>query len=339
MKLASIKENKFLKFFDTIKSDSLGFYFSFFLHSFILIFSIGLPIFFDSKPLNIPIIIPIEIINVSDVTSIPDKVKDTKISESKKIQIKEKKFNSSENQEIKKINVKDKVKIKESEVKEIFVKEKVVIEEKKNIPMDIKKQKVPLKTNIVESLPTKLLKPKLKPTQSSKAEESKKDIVIKTKANMSIKKESSIASLLKDLRNEKSVKSSVKTEDKEIKSLQKNDTTEEKEIENTKLSINETDLVLQQLRKCFNPPAGAVINEDEVVKLSSKLRQNGQVIKDSIRIIDTNISKSSTFYKPITESAMRTLLHPECTTLKLPKEKYNAWKNLIITFDYSWITK
>ena len=35
---------------------------------------------------------------------------------------------------------------------------------------------------------------------------------------------------------------------------------------------------------------------------------------DSVRIVDTNISKSNSFYGPITESAMRTLvksrLHP-----------------------------
>ena len=59
------------------------------------------------------------------------------------------------------------------------------------------------------------------------------------------------------------------------------------------------------------------------------------VLSNSIRIVDTNISKSNPFYGPITDSAMRTLLNPECTPLKLPKEKYNLWKNLTITFDYS----
>ena len=60
-----------------------------------------------------------------------------------------------------------------------------------------------------------------------------------------------------------------------------------------------------------------------------------KVIENSVRIVDTNISKSNPFYGPITDSAMRTLLNPECTPLKLPKNKYNLWKNLTITFDYS----
>ena len=71
------------------------------------------------------------------------------------------------------------------------------------------------------------------------------------------------------------------------------------------------------------------------VKVSAKIRENRRVIDNSVRIIDTNISKSNPFYGPITESAMRTLLNPDCTPLKLPKDKYNLWKNLTITFDYS----
>ena len=60
-----------------------------------------------------------------------------------------------------------------------------------------------------------------------------------------------------------------------------------------------------------------------------------KVFQNSVRIIATNIPKSNAFYGPITDSAMRTLLNPECTPLKLPKEKYSLWKNLTITFDYS----
>ena len=59
------------------------------------------------------------------------------------------------------------------------------------------------------------------------------------------------------------------------------------------------------------------------------------IFDNSIRIFDTNISKNNPFYGPITESAMRTLLNPECSPLKLPLDKYDLWKNLIIIFDHS----
>ena len=58
-----------------------------------------------------------------------------------------------------------------------------------------------------------------------------------------------------------------------------------------------------------------------IVKISAKLKQNRRVYDNSIRIVDTNISKSNSFYGPITESAMRTLLNPDCIPLKLPENK------------------
>ena len=59
------------------------------------------------------------------------------------------------------------------------------------------------------------------------------------------------------------------------------------------------------------------------------------VLYESVRIIDTNIPQSNPFYGPITESAMRTLLNPECIPLRLPADKYELWKNLTINFDHS----
>ena len=107
MNLLTLKYYKIYEFLDNIKSENLGFYFSFILHLFILLFAIGLPNFFDSKPIMIPTIIPIEIINVSEITSMPKEVKKLKSAEPNQSKIKEKKFNSSTNQEIKKIDIKD----------------------------------------------------------------------------------------------------------------------------------------------------------------------------------------------------------------------------------------
>ena len=107
------------------------------------------------------------------------------------------------------------------------------------------------------------------------------------------------------------------------------------ELKNNILSISEIDLLIQQLSSCWNAPAGAIINVGDKVTISAKIQQNMKVFENSVRIVDTNISKSNPFYGPITDSAMRTLLNPECTPLKLPKDKYNLWKNLTITFDYS----
>ena len=136
--------------------------------------------------------------------------------------------------------------------------------------------------------------------------------------------------MLKDLRNEQSNDVIEEKDNKE-----NIETGENLENESSILSITEIDLLRQQLSSCWNAPAGAVINIGDKVTISAKVQQNMKVYQNSVRIVDTNISKSNPFYGPITDSAMRTLLNPECTPLKLPKDKYNLWKNLTITFDYS----
>ena len=99
------------------------------------------------------------------------------------------------------------------------------------------------------------------------------------------------------------------------------------------------DLVIQQLRSCFNPRAGTQIIGDEMVKISAKIDRQAYVRKDTVQIIATNISKSNPYYEAITESAVATLYNPLCSKLKLPLDKYESWKDLKITIDYSWIKK
>ena len=332
------KYHKFFYFFENIRSDYLGFSFSFFLHFAILLFAIGIPNFFEKKPIYIPTIIPIEIINVSEITSIPKEIKDIKPSESKQVQIKEKKFNSSETQEIKKIEIKDKPKVKNIEDKKnINIKEDVQIKEKKTIPNEIIKKKIELETTNFESMPTEKIKPKLKPKIEPKIMEvnTKTDVSIAAKPKLKPEPEFDIASMLKDLRNEKTTQKIDNMNEEEKKDIIKKETQEVVEEKGAELSISEIDLVLQQLSRCFIAPAGAEIDKSMFVKISAKIQRNRRVLENSIRIVDTNISKSSTVYGPITESAMRTLLNPDCIPLKLPEDKYELWKNLTMKFDYS----
>ena len=120
------------------------------------------------------------------------------------------------------------------------------------------------------------------------------------------------------------------------------DTNKKKEIKKKnytipELTITEIDLVLQQLRNCFNPRAGAQIDGDEQVQIFTKVDRNANIIKETVKIISTNISKSNPYYEAITESAVATLYNPMCSKLKLPLEKYESWKDLKITIDYSWV--
>ena len=323
-KISSIIEN--------FNPNQLGIYFSLFFHLIILLFAIGLPDLFKPKPVILPNIIPIEIVNIAETTSITEKVvKNNNQPVEKKI-IKQKKFNASENVEIKKLVIQEKPEITIKNIPNIFSKEKMVMKEK--IIKNIEEEKIePIKN--IESLNTLKIKPKIKlKLKKTPSNNINTDVAINTKPQAKPAPDMSQASILKDLRNKKSnniIDQNIKEEKEEIITSEIN----ENNGENMTLSISEYDLLKQQLSSCWNAPAGAEIKKDMVVKISAKVNQNRRVVENSIRIVDTNIAKSNSIYGPITESAMRTLLKPKCTPLKLPEDKYNLWKNLTITFDYS----
>ena len=337
---------KLLEYLDKLNPNNSGIFFSILLHLIILLFAVGLPNFFGPKNIVVPNIIPIEILNISDTTN--TKESENKNDLSKKTISKKKKFNSSDNTEIQKqYEIKQNVKTTNDEKSNFEIKEKLNLKVEQKEKIEIKK-KEPLENNIkLETLKTDNIKPKLKPKNKVLEPTSNiSDVQIEPKIKRETKIEKkeilnnpktkpkedfNIASMLKDLRNEKS--NNIVEDDEPKEDITQ--TNENEQTENMVLSISEIDLLRQQLSSCWNAPAGAVINIGDRVTISAKVQQNMRVFENSVRIIDTNISKSNPFYGPITDSAMRTLLNPECTPLKLPKDKYNLWKNLTITFDYS----
>jgi len=370
--------HKILSIIENFNPHRLGIYFSLFLHLFILLFAIGLPDLFKPRPIVLPNIIPIEIINISETTSITEKVvKDNNQPVEKKI-IKQKKFNASENAELKKIDIQEKLEIPKKEKPNVVSKKEIIIKEKA-ITKNMQEEKILPKENIInekaiiknmqeekilpieniESLNIGKIKPKLKPKPKKISLNNKNtDVQVRTKLKPKLNNTNkdveasfipqpkpephmSLASIYKDLRNEQSNN----VIDKNVKEIndekKKTNITNEKQIEsnNSELSISELDLVLQQLRGCFNPQAGTIIKKDEMVVITAQIDRNARVKTNTIQIFDTNINKSNPYYKSITESAMRTLYNPACSILKLPKDKFDKWKNLTIKFDYSWITK
>ena len=336
MNQLTLEKNRLFYYLENIKSENLGFSFSLLLHLLLLLFAIGLPNFFDPQPISIPTIIPIEIINISEVTSIPKKINEIKPAEIQQKKVKEKKFNSSDIQEIQKVDIKEKpiIKIKKIEKNET-PKQDIVIKEKKEIPIKLEKEKLKIDTNQVESLPTKKIKPKLKPKPNLLIEEIEKQPKVTVKAKLTPKPNPVIiiASMLKDLRNERTtqkIENEIEKKESEIIKILK----EESSNENAQLTINEIDLLRQQLSSCWIAPAGSVIKKGMFVKIKANITRERRVFENIVHIHATNISKNNPFYKSITESAMRTLLHPNCTPLKLPEDKYATWKELTITLDY-----
>lgn len=97
------------------------------------------------------------------------------------------------------------------------------------------------------------------------------------------------------------------------------------------LTATQVDLIRQTIRKCWHFPAGLKNAEDLVVDIEMELDQDGTVKR--AKIVDTSRMNSDPEYKIAAENAYRAVLDPECNPLPLPKDKYEEWKNLELSFN------
>ena len=165
MNIRSFNYPNMISLFGNIESEKLGFYFSFCLHLIFLIFVIGFPNFFVSPPINIPTVIPIEIINVTDTTSISKENVETNKQATVEEQPKQKKFNNLQEETTKQVKIEEKPKQKKfnnlqseltqeikTKTKPIINSEGVNLKEKKKDKQDIKNQtQVKIEENKVKS--------------------------------------------------------------------------------------------------------------------------------------------------------------------------------------------
>ena len=97
-----------------------------------------MPNFFERAPISIPNLIPIEIINVTDTTSISKNFEEKKEKKIKKTITENKKFNNLDNQEIKKIEIKTKPNTEIQKNENIKLpKEDIVIKDKIKTPIKL----------------------------------------------------------------------------------------------------------------------------------------------------------------------------------------------------------
>ena len=117
------------------------------------------------------------------------------------------------------------------------------------------------------------------------------------------------------------------------------------------MTISEIDLLKNQLHECLFLNAGVknlsnltptleiIVNPDKTVK-SAKVSNNKYLFNEKgEKFIDkkTNTWALDPSFRTAAESAMRALNNPECKYLKLPDDKYDEWREITFTFDFSWM--
>ena len=345
-------------FIENSQPTHLGIYFSLFLHLSILLFAVGLPDFFKPKTIPIPQVIPIEILNISDVTSLTPKKENTEIEIKEIKKVKQKKFNSAQNTEIQKVELREKPK-KNINVNTNEPDNNILLQkpEQKKISLNKNekiqpKEKDDLITEKIETIKENKIKPKLKPKIQEEVKEVKEesDLKIENKIKPDLKKvekkitdkpkpiekpepDFNLATMLKDLRNEEVV--NLKKNNLEEDKKDENISEEEKNelVDNSELQITLANLAMQQLQGCVSIDSGQLkdsyqMNEPQYIKTKAKYDIDGKVIDNSIQIVDTNISNK---IKKMIES--RVIFALNTCTLSLPNEHYELWKSITMTFD------
>ncbi len=101
------------------------------------------------------------------------------------------------------------------------------------------------------------------------------------------------------------------------------------------LSISEIDAIRRQIVRCWLVPAaiGAKNVEKMAVQIRMKLNPDG-TLRES-RIVDRFRMETNPSYKAVAESALRAVRNPRCNKFKLPLQKYDVWKDMVLTFNMS----
>ena len=151
------------------------------------------------------------------------------------------------------------------------------------------------------------------------------DVIVKKKP---VKKTFNVSTVLKDLENQ----------DKEFKKEQ--ETIEEKQEEvftekvSATMTISEIDLLRQQLHSCLNLNVG-VANLKKIKPVIYIEVNPDRTVKNAKVVNKEKLNNPS--FRTAAEAAMRAVNNPDCSPLMLPKDKYDLWKEINFTFDFSWM--
>ena len=265
----------------------------------IFVTAMSLP-FLAKKPLDIPPIVSVELIQISEKTNIPFAPKAKKIIE--KVKEKEKKLVSDQAPP---------KKIKKNKTKTVVALDKKIEKIENQAP-----EAIPLPEKNVKKIRIK--------------EEKKQN---PDKVNQKVKQVSEFEK--KDLFDPSNIAALIdksKIDSSEV--LKKNNDIsqdQDRNIENTGLTLSEEDALKAQIFGCWSIPLGLPYNEDLLVRIKLMLEPDGAVVKTEILDHARMNKPGQGFYKVLAESALRAV--KLCQPLRVPTTGYERWKELQLNFD------
>jgi hypothetical protein len=98
----------------------------------------------------------------------------------------------------------------------------------------------------------------------------------------------------------------------------------------SQLSASEVDMIREQISRCWNIPAGARDAKDLVVEIRVAVLPDGTV--QQATIVDQGRAAADPFFRAAAESARRAFFNPLCRPLRLPPDKYELWRDMVVDF-------
>ena len=308
---------------------SSGFHFAIFVISFVAI-----P-FVAKKPLDIPPIVSVELIQIAEQTNIPYAPKASKILEKVK----------KDNQKLLSEQAPPK-KIKKDQKKEVLIedkKEKVSKLASKKTPT-VNKKNDKLKKDKLSAVPLPQKEKQLieveeerdqKPSKEINDENIKKIVKIK-KPRIDDKKVKQVSEFEKDeILDINSIAALIDKKKEKLaetnqivdKITQSNDNN----MNYSKLTLSEEDALKAQIFTCWSVPIGLPFSEDLLVRVKLNLKPDGTVEKLEMLDHAKMNTPGQEKFRTLADSVRRAI--QLCNPLKVPTSGYERWKNMILNFD------
>ena len=292
--------------------------------------------FLSKKPIDLPPLISVELIQITDQTNIPYAPKAKKIIEKVK---KEQEKLMSEQAPPKKIK-----KEKPKEVTKLDKKKEIVVENPKAVPKPeknkekikkLKEEAIPLPDKKTEVLKRKEEK-KQNPSKDKKLQKKIKKIQENQKPNIEDTKAKQVSEFeKKEIFDPTNIAALIDKSKGEMGETTKktNKITQSQDInmEFSRLTLSEEDALKAQLFGCWSIPLGLPYNENLLVRIKLKLKPDGSVIKTEVLDHARMNKPGESFYKVLAESALRAI--QLCQPLRVPTKGYERWKDLQLNFD------
>ncbi len=291
--------------------------------------------FVQKKPLDIPPLISVELIQIAEETNIPYAPKASKIIEKVK----------QENEKLLSEQAPPK-KIKKDKKKEVKT------DKKKNEISKVASKKSPIEEKKTEKLKKEKLNAVPMPEKEKQKIQPKKETKQKPSKEINDENIKKIVETKKPLLEDKKVKQVSEFEKKEIIDLNTIAALIDKKKENlseikkdqdkisqstdntmdySKLTLSEEDALKAQIFTCWSVPIGLPFSEDLLVRVKLQLKPDGTVDKlEMLDHIKMNTPGQEKF-RTLADSVRRAI--QLCNPLKVPTSGYERWKNMILNFD------